>query len=112
MACASSKRSDLLGRLAGDEFVAVLPNCGVRQAKSIVERLLAATAPPVVVGGALIHASASVGIAMYPADGRDVLTLLRQADIAMYHAKAEGRGRFSFSRFLLQTANGACRRAI
>jgi diguanylate cyclase (GGDEF)-like protein/PAS domain S-box-containing protein len=89
---------DLLGRLAGDEFVAVLPNCGAQQATSIVKRLLAATASPVVVAGASIHASASIGIAMYPADGLDVLTLLRQADIAMYHAKGEGRGGYSFFR--------------
>ncbi|ABE35942.1 diguanylate cyclase domain protein [Paraburkholderia xenovorans LB400] len=89
---------DLLGRLAGDEFVAILPHCGVHQATGIVERLLAATAPPVVVAGAPIHASASIGIAMYPADGEHVPTLLRQADIAMYHAKARGRGHFCFFR--------------
>jgi diguanylate cyclase (GGDEF)-like protein len=89
---------DLLGRLAGDEFVAVLPHCGVQQATQIVKRLLATTASPVVAGGASIHTSASIGIAMYPEDGRDVLTLLRQADIAMYQAKGEGRGGFSFFR--------------
>ncbi|NKJ51077.1 bifunctional diguanylate cyclase/phosphodiesterase [Burkholderia sp. SG-MS1] len=89
---------DLLGRLAGDEFVAVLPHCGVQQATSIVKRLLAATAPPIIVTGASIHTSATIGIAIYPTDGRDVLTLLRQADIAMYQAKAEGRGGFSFFR--------------
>ena len=89
---------DLLGRLAGDEFVAVLPRCGAQQATYIVERLLAVTAPPVIVGGALIHASASIGIAMYPADGRNIETLLRQADIAMYQAKAEGLGGSSFFR--------------
>ncbi|PXW14586.1 diguanylate cyclase/phosphodiesterase with PAS/PAC sensor(s) [Paraburkholderia caballeronis] len=92
------REGDLLGRLAGDEFVAILPHCGPQQAQNVAERLLAAIAQPVVVGSATIHASASVGIAMFPVDGPDVETLLRHADIAMYHSKGQGPGGYSFFR--------------
>jgi len=89
---------DLLGRLAGDEFVAILPRCGVDHAQRVAERLIAVIAQPVVLPGATLHASASVGIAMFPADGADVETLLRHADIAMYHSKGLASGSYSFFR--------------
>jgi len=89
---------DLLGRLAGDEFVAILPRCGVDDAQRVVERLIAVIAQPVVLPGATLHASASAGIAMFPADGVDVETLLRHADIAMYHSKGLASGSYSFFR--------------
>ena len=92
------REGDLLGRLAGDEFVAVLPDCGVEHAQRVAERLIAAIAQPVVLTGATLHASASVGIAMYPADGADVETLLRHADIAMYHSKGLASGGHCFFR--------------
>ncbi len=87
---------DLAGRQAGDEFVLALPNCGAEQAGGIAERLLGAIASPSVVGHMTLHPSASIGVAIFPEDGRDINTLLRHADLAMHRAKTEGGGSFRF----------------
>jgi diguanylate cyclase (GGDEF)-like protein/PAS domain S-box-containing protein len=88
--------TDLIGRQAGDEFVLMLPQCGAEQAAGVAERLLLALAEPVVVGNVTLHPGASIGVAMFPDDGRDIETLLRHADLAMYRAKNEGGGSFRF----------------
>ncbi|UYB50545.1 EAL domain-containing protein [Xanthomonas sp. AM6] len=88
--------ADLIGRQAGDEFVLMLPQCGAEQAAGVAERLLLALAEPLVVGHVTLHPSASIGVAMFPDDGRDIETLLRHADLAMYRAKHEGGGSFRF----------------
>jgi diguanylate cyclase (GGDEF)-like protein/PAS domain S-box-containing protein len=88
--------ADLIGRQAGDEFVLMLPHCGAEQAAGVAERLLLAVAEPLVVGHVTLHPSASIGVAMFPDDGRDIETLLRHADLAMYRAKHEGGGSFRF----------------
>ncbi|MEF7617049.1 GGDEF and EAL domain-containing protein [Aquincola sp. MAHUQ-54] len=93
---AEVRGSDIAGRLSGDEFVVVLPQCDATQATDAVERLQAGLATACEVGGVTLRPSASVGIAMFPADGRDMETLLHRADMAMYQAKNGGRGRFSF----------------
>ncbi len=88
---------DLVGRQAGDEFVAVLSECSTEQAAVAAERLLAAIAAPVTLpSGATVHPNASVGVAMFPEDGQDFDTLLRQADLAMHQAKHDGRGCLRF----------------
>jgi diguanylate cyclase (GGDEF)-like protein/PAS domain S-box-containing protein len=87
---------DIVGRLAGDEFLAILPHTDIRRAVSVVERLLAELEQPVAIFGATIHSSASIGVAMYPRDGEDVETLIRHADIAMYRAKTSGRSHYRF----------------
>ena len=87
---------DLAGRQAGDEFVLALPQCGGEQAAGIAERLLGAIAAPSVVGHMTLQPSASIGVAMFPEDGRDINTLLRHADLAMHRAKVEGGGSFRF----------------
>ncbi|MBN6111779.1 sensor domain-containing protein [Xanthomonas bonasiae] len=88
--------TDLIGRQAGDEFVLMLPQCGAEQAAGVAERLLLALAEPLVVGHVTLHPGASIGVAMFPDDGRDIETLLRHADLAMYRAKNEGGGSFRF----------------
>ena len=90
------RASDIAGRLSGDEFVVVLPQSDVTQTTDMVERLLELLGAPVTVAGVALAASASVGIAMFPDDGRDMETLLHRADMAMYQAKSSGRGCFSF----------------
>ena len=90
------RASDIAGRLSGDEFVVVLPQSDVVQTTDMVERLLELLGAPVTVAGVALAASASVGIAMFPDDGRDMETLLHRADMAMYQAKSSGRGCFSF----------------
>lgn len=91
-----ARSGDIIGRLSGDEFVAVLPQCGGGQAVAAVERLVALIAQPVAVHGVTLHPGASVGVATYPEDGTDIDTLIRHADMAMYQAKMHERGNFRF----------------
>ena len=117
----SLRASDIAGRLSGDEFVVVLPQCEAERAAGTVERLQAQLAEPMTIAGAALAVTASVGIAMFPADGRAMQTLLQCADMAMYQAKSTGRGHFSFfsdemnqqaqERLALETALRAALRA-
>jgi len=89
--------TDSIGRLGGDEFVLVLEDTQEpADSMQIGERILAALAPPFVLGGHQVPAAASFGIAIYPKDGTDPATLLKNADIAMYRAKQAGRKQFKF----------------
>ncbi|TBV00776.1 bifunctional diguanylate cyclase/phosphodiesterase [Pseudomonas dryadis] len=90
------RASDIAGRQSGDEFVVVLPQCAREGVMESVERIQALLAEPLTIAGTSVSVSGSVGVAMYPADGRDMETLLHRADMAMYQAKRHGRGRFSF----------------
>jgi len=90
--------SDLVGRLGGDEFAVVAVDVsGARQVRVLAERLCAALADPVAVDGRQLHVDASIGIVVAPAgDPRTAEELLRDADLAMYQAKTQGRGRYDF----------------
>lgn len=90
------RASDIAGRLSGDEFVVVLPQCDAVHTADTIERLQALLVAPVTLADKTLSISASIGIAMFPADGRDMETLMHRADMAMYQAKSSGRGRFSF----------------
>ena len=91
------RNSDTLARLAGDEFVILLDGMGHADAAAgIASRILAALAAPVSAGGRDIDVAASLGLALYPDDGGDIASLLRNADAAMYAAKAAGRNTFRF----------------
>ena len=93
---AELRAGDIAGRLSGDEFVIVLPRCGGTQAAEVIERLQTALAKPCLIDGVALASTASCGIAVFPADGRDMETLLHRADMAMYQAKSGGRGLYSF----------------
>jgi diguanylate cyclase (GGDEF)-like protein/PAS domain S-box-containing protein len=86
----------VVGRQVGDEFVLLVPQCPQHRAALLCEQLLAMIAAPRVVGSITVHASASIGVAMYPEDGRGIDTLLQHADLAMRRAKDEGGARFRF----------------
>ncbi len=89
--------SDTLARLAGDEFVMLLEGAGNGEAAAgVAARVLEVLARPFSVSGRDIDVGASLGLALYPDDGSDVGTLLRNADAAMYAAKAGGRNTFRF----------------
>jgi diguanylate cyclase (GGDEF)-like protein len=84
-------------RHGGDEFIVLLNGVGSEEdAARAATRLLAMLAQPIVLGTNEVFISASIGIVLYPRDGDDIDTLLKNADVAMYHAKAQGCGRFFF----------------
>ena len=95
LACVRSP--DTVSRNGGDEFIIVLqemerPN----QAATTARRVLKALANPHKIGELDLHVTASVGVSLYPDDGPDAETLIKNADTAMYQAKASGRKTFQF----------------
>ncbi len=82
---------DLIGRLAGDEFVLLLSECSTEQAVQMAQRMLQELARPMDLHGQAHVCHASIGIAMFPHDGDVIDTLLRHADQAMVQAKSDHR---------------------
>jgi diguanylate cyclase (GGDEF)-like protein len=91
------RSSDIVARLGGDEFVVILEQAADRgDIELITRKLLSAVSQPVQLSGHECHTTASIGIAMFPADGSDVHTLTKNADMAMYLAKEDGKNDFRF----------------
>ncbi|MBE2260183.1 MAG: EAL domain-containing protein [Candidatus Accumulibacter sp.] len=91
------RTTDTVCRQGGDEFVILLADIEQPQdAAHVAEKLHAACAAPQLVGGHELHVTLSVGISVYPDDGGDADTMMRNADTAMYHAKASGRNSYQF----------------
>ncbi len=94
---ASVRESDSVARLGGDEFTVILEgNHRVEDAGHVATKILKALEVPYTVGHRELHVTASIGIALYPIDGDDAEALLRDADIAMYSAKAAGRNTYQY----------------
>jgi diguanylate cyclase (GGDEF)-like protein/PAS domain S-box-containing protein len=90
-------RDDTLARVGGDEFVIVNSNYdNTGHLIGLAHRILDMIAVPFAVAGNEYYLGASIGISLFPDDGQDVATLLRNADSAMYHAKQRGRNNFQF----------------
>ena len=92
------RTGDTLARLPGEEF-ALLPY-GIQNPESLIplaDRLCRLLNQPLKIGEDVVQGSASIGISLYPEDGRNIENLLRKANIAMYAAKAEGGDRFYFA---------------
>lgn len=90
--CASLREEDIVARLGGDEFALVLPGGAIDQAVKIAVALTTALERTVRLDGVPVRTGASIGIALGPEHGRDLGTLLRHADIAMYRAKQDRAG--------------------
>ena len=87
------RRSDVLARLGGDEFAVLSDHAaGPPDSIALAERLIEALAPPFHIGGVEAHIGTSIGIATFPEDAREGDQLLGRADLALYAAKASGRG--------------------
>ncbi|USI74443.1 putative bifunctional diguanylate cyclase/phosphodiesterase [Sphingomonas morindae] len=84
---------DVCGRLGGDEFAVVVPDASDRdRVEALAETIVTTLSAPYDIDGHRLHIGASVGSATAPRDGRTVETLLRNADLALYRAKDDGRG--------------------
>lgn len=91
------RSSDTVSRQGGDEFVIVLSEIAHSQdAEGCAAKILSALSVPVRIDEHDLYITASIGIATYPDDGNDAETLLKHADLAMYHAKANGFNTFQF----------------
>jgi diguanylate cyclase (GGDEF)-like protein/PAS domain S-box-containing protein len=93
----SVRAGDSVGRLGGDEFAIALSSLGKADDASLVaQKVVEALARPFDLAEHAIYATASLGVAIYPGDGTDADTLLKNADIAMYRAKEHGRNAYQF----------------
>ena len=86
------RASDVVARLGGDEFVVILEDTTERRdIERIAGELLSMLSQPLQLSGHECHTTASIGIAMYPADGDDALALTKNADMAMYSPRRKAR---------------------
>ncbi|MDO9385150.1 MAG: EAL domain-containing protein [Thiobacillus sp.] len=89
--------SDTVARLGGDEFVVLLSELEEpKYVSTVAQKILSAVARPFILMGEEFRVTASIGISTYPQDGLDEQTLTKNADIAMYQAKEEGKNNFQF----------------
>jgi len=94
---AAVRDGDTVSRLGGDEFILILNDQpGAERIFHAMQRIMDRLAEPIVINGNELFVTCSAGISIYPQDGRDVETLLKNADTAMYRAKDRGRNNFQF----------------
>ena len=88
---------DTIARQGGDEFVILIENfTDAQYLVSVARKILAVLSAPFVLGGHELFISASIGISVYPDDGREMGVLLKNADVAMYRSKDQGRNTYQF----------------
>ncbi|MFA5825620.1 MAG: CHASE domain-containing protein [Gallionellaceae bacterium] len=93
------RESDTVARIGGDEFVVLLPVIeGEQDTIVVADKIQHALSQPFKLAGHKMRISSSIGIAIYPEHGTDDMTLITNADIAMYHAKSSGRNNFKVFR--------------
>jgi len=89
--------NDTVGRLGGDEFVVMIEDLPqLVYVATVAQKIIDAVAKPFLLNQQDFHLTASIGISTYPADGEDMQSLLKNADIAMYRAKEQGRNNYQF----------------
>ncbi|MGH8701272.1 MAG: EAL domain-containing protein, partial [Burkholderiales bacterium] len=94
---ATLREGDVIGRMGGDEFVVLIEEFAeVTQVAEVAKKVLDTVARPFVLHGQSCQVTASVGISLYPDDGNDAQTLLKNADMAMYLVKQQGKNSFRF----------------
>lgn len=102
-----TRDSDTIARLGGDEFVVLVEQAHTEaDFVRVAEKIIAAMGAPIAVDGHELYATTSIGISVYPSDGRGAFELLKHADTAMYHAKESGRNNFQFySAYMSETVS-------
>ncbi|HSD29777.1 MAG TPA: PAS domain S-box protein, partial [Vicinamibacteria bacterium] len=101
---ASVRAVDSVARLGGDEFILLLPGVrGAEEAARVAEKVLESIRAPLAVEGHELFVTASMGLSLYPEDGQDAETLVKNADTAMYRAKEGGRDRYQLFAPIMNT---------
>jgi diguanylate cyclase (GGDEF)-like protein/PAS domain S-box-containing protein len=91
------RKEDTVSRYAGDEFIVLMENIpDTRNSAQLAQKLIETINRPVFIGGHLLQIATSVGISLFPQDGGDTDTLIKNADAAMYRAKKEGRNNYQY----------------
>jgi len=111
---------DMFARLGGDEFTVLLSEIReFEDAAKVARRIIDALSKPFVLDNHEIYITTSIGVAVFPHDGRDMDTLMKNADAAMYHAKAQGKNNYQYYKESMNAAaikrlalEGDIRRAI
>lgn len=95
--CQAVRNEDTVARYGGDEFLVIIGDLSeIADSRTIVDKILDKFAPPFTVSGYDLVVTPSIGLAIYPNDGEDPTTLMRNADLAMYQAKDQGRNTYQF----------------
>lgn len=94
---------DMITRLGGDEFIIIMPETPMLGAEQVAKKLLEVISTPYYIDSHELNITVSIGIALYPFDGLDFETLSKNADTAMYQAKAKGRNQYCFFTEDMQT---------
>jgi diguanylate cyclase (GGDEF)-like protein/PAS domain S-box-containing protein len=90
------REDDTVARLGGDEFIVLLRDTGESSAAVVANKLLVSLAAPYDLGGHVVSTQASIGVCIFPDHAQDADTLIKNADMAMYSAKEEGRNNYQF----------------
>ncbi|MHC0036842.1 putative bifunctional diguanylate cyclase/phosphodiesterase [Pseudoneobacillus sp. C159] len=100
------KTNNVLARLGGDEFIFILPNALDETAKRFAHQIMKAMEQPFLIHDQKISITTSIGFSIYPNDGDSIDTLIKNADIAMYRSKDQGRnGYYQFSSSMMDHIN-------
>jgi two-component system CheB/CheR fusion protein len=100
----SLRGCDTVARLGGDEFAVLIEHTSLAEAESMARRVVELLGAPLAMSDRVLSVGASLGVGMFPANGRDSAALLQVADVAMYAAKAKGKRTYHFYTSELQLA--------
>jgi diguanylate cyclase (GGDEF)-like protein len=93
----SLRAVDVVARLGGDEFIILIEDIDeLSQVEILARKILSSAIKPMIILGKECHVTASIGISVYPMDGEDEQTLMKNADMAMYFAKEKGKNNYQF----------------
>ncbi|HKB60181.1 MAG TPA: EAL domain-containing protein [Gallionellaceae bacterium] len=90
------REMDMVARMGGDEFVLVVPEVGAEGAKQVARKVIGHVTNTIGIGLHKISMTASVGIGVFPKDGSDVESIIKNAELALYQAKGKGKNDFAF----------------